>query len=220
MRCFEVSIAVLLLGCSGGGVSTTARGSFGDTDDSAMESSTAPMTTDPSTSGEPPVTTSGTSPMTTTDPASTSDMPMTEASGEPATDTMPMPVMLEGAWVSEGDDVAPILENIERIDAVFADGTFTVTSLDTDGNEVVQAGVYTTTASDVGEIYEIVLEQSSPQATTAEGIYEIDNSTDPPTMTYEVVQTMPSVGAVAPTPEGGFGSTALGADLTQRYVRL
>jgi hypothetical protein len=82
MRClFQVSIAMLLLGCSGSGVSTTARGSVGDTDDTAMESSTAPMTTDPSTSGEPPATTSGTTPMTTTDPEGSSGMPMTEESG-------------------------------------------------------------------------------------------------------------------------------------------
>jgi hypothetical protein len=209
------STAIFVLGCSGSGVSTTARGSVGDDMTTAAPSSTDPATSsDVATSGEPePETTSGVDP--TTAPAS-------ETSGTPGTDTG-TPVMLEGAWVSEGDNVAPILVELAavvRIDAVFADGAFTVTTVDAEGSEVVQAGIYESTASGVGDIFEIVLEQSSPQAITVEGIYEIDNGTDPPTMTYEVVPTMPSVGAVPPTAEGGFGSTALGADLTQRYVRL
>lgn len=221
-RTSTVSLALALLGCSGGGVSTTARGSFGDTDDTMPSvTSTPASTTDPSTSGAPATTSSEPS---TTGVEPTTGMVASEVSGEPATATdSGESVMLEGAWVSEGQNVAPILAEsaaVVRIDAVFADGTFTVTSLDAEGNEVVQAGLYEATPSGVGDIWEIVLEQSSPQAITVEGIFEIDDGTDPPTMTYEVVQTMPSVGAVPPTAEDGFGSTAFGADLTQRYVRL
>lgn len=137
-------------------------------------------------------------------------------------DTTPPPVTIAGAWLSEGDNLAPILVQLVgavRIDAVFTADTFTVTTLDDQGADTVQAGVYTSMPSGVGEIFEITLEQTSPSAVTVEGIYEIDNSVQPPVMRYEVVQTIPDVGAVPPTPQGGFGSTPNGSDLTQVYVR-
>ncbi|HQU97021.1 MAG TPA: hypothetical protein PLO39_12810, partial [Saprospiraceae bacterium] len=72
----------------------------------------------------------------------------------------------------------------------------------------------------VGNIYTIKLNQTSPTALTAEGIFEV--SADNKTMKYEVVQTEPSLGIAPPTAAGGFGSTAGGAfgtNVVQNFVR-
>jgi hypothetical protein len=65
----------------------------------------------------------------------------------------------------------------------------------------------------------IVLDQSSPSETVAEGIYEVSGET----LTYEVVVTTPDYGFVAPTPATGFGSTSgrglAEGDNVQTYVR-
>jgi hypothetical protein len=209
---------VLLCACSGNGVSTTARATGEwETETSAATTTSASEATGTTTTAGSPTSESGADSTTmsaTSDPSSTTD--------PTDSDTMPPPVTIVGAWLSEGDNLAPILVELvgaESIDAVFTDDTFTVTTLDDQGAMTVQAGVYTSSPSGVGEIFEITLEQTSPSAVTVEGIYEIDNSVQPPTMRYEVVQTIPDVGAAPPTAEGGFGSTANGSDLTQVYVR-
>ncbi len=208
--------------CSGSGTSTTDRAS--ETDGDAVTSGPSSSSTNSAATGETssaPDTESG---PTTDDSAGTTVAEGGSAevsTGEPSdTDTDPE-VTIVGTWLSEGKNVAPILvelASVESITAIFEDSPFTVLTTDSDGQEVEQTGVYIFEDTDFGEIKTITLEQSTPQSITVEGIFEIDNSTNPPTMRYEVVQTIPSVGAEAPTAEGGFGSTGLGSDLTQVFV--
>jgi hypothetical protein len=189
----------------------TGGGDSADDDEDEPEDDEDPSGSDESgdPSGDP------SSDDSASDSGSDDDGPGTD-SGDPGD------VSLEGTWVSEGADIAPLLAELtgaQRIDASFTADTFTVMTLDAEGQMVEQTGVYSDGASGFGGIMEITLEQSTPTAVTAEGIYEVDTSVDPPILRYEIVQTMPSVGAVPPTAEGGFGSTAYGSDLTQIFVR-
>ncbi|MCB9675748.1 MAG: hypothetical protein H6737_11560 [Alphaproteobacteria bacterium] len=108
-----------------------------------------------------------------------------------------------GDWVSEGADVAPLLaaNDVVRVDASFMDdGTYVVTSTDSQGAEIDFSGTFTLdeTTSPAG----IVLEQTSPYGATARGIWEYDGSM----MRYEVVQD--GLGFTAPSSDSGFGSTS------------
>ena len=232
-RAIWTTALVITLGCSGSGISTTARtdDGMGDGmgDGTADDGGSDPSADDGGPAGDDSAddgagTTGGSDPTAddggsdpsadggTTDPSAADD----------ADDGPPQDITIAGTWVSEGSDVAPLLVELtgaQKITAVFADGTFTVNTIDDEGQEVVQAGVYTAEPSEFGMIYDIVLEQSSPATVTAEGIFEIDTSVSPAIMRYEIVQTEPSVGAIPPTAEGGFGSTSYGSDLTQIYVR-
>jgi hypothetical protein len=225
MRRTLVPLFVMLAACSGSGVSTTARTtgaeSVGEASDGAgsaeEEGDSAPAddseadadadSGDPGSSGA-------------ADSADSADT--TPAESDSGADTMPEEVGLQGAWLSEGDNLAPLLVDLTHavsIDATFGPDTFNVETVDDQGQMVTQLGVYTAEPSGVGNIYDIVLEQNMPQAITVTGIYEVDNTVSPPILRYEVVQTEPSVGAVPPTAEGGFGSTSFGDDLTQIFVR-
>ncbi len=232
---FAFALCVLVGACSGSGTSTTARDSeeegetVSDTDPSGTASDPTDSPTTMSSESDP---TDATDPTDPTDPTDDTDVAETDASdgsttanAETGSDSSGgdtgAPVTIEGVWLSEGDDVAPLLVQLTgavSITATFDDGTFSVLTLDDEGQEVSQAGVYAVDDTDLGELKTIILEQSSPQTITVEGIYEIDDSTDPPTMRYEVVQTVPSVGAEVPSPEAGFGGTNIGADLTQVFV--
>lgn len=138
------------------------------------------------------------------------------------------PTAIHGTWVSEGDDIAPglvALFGTTRITAIFrANNTYEVEELRGPGDPpIVLTGTYTTEASDVGNIRTISLTQADPVTLTAEGIYEV--SVDLNSMTYEVIQTEPFIGAIAPTPTGGFGSTTIGGQQSgamwiQNYVRV
>jgi hypothetical protein len=113
---------------------------------------------------------------------------------------------IHGDWVSEGDDVAPLLQlfYFTKIDANFsADGTYLVTALDVNGATYDYAGTYTVAVDT--EPHTIVLEQATPSVVTSEGIWSVD---DAGVLTYEVVQTSPDSGFTAPTPATGFGSTS------------
>jgi len=128
-----------------------------------------------------------------------------------ATGTVVVNVTLQvvGEWVSEGEDLGQFLVDLfgtERVTATFnADGTYNVFEERTDGSTVEYDGTYTASVPGVGDIREITLDQDLPFDSIAEGIYEIDLENG--TMTYEVAQTTPDIGATPPTPEGGFGST-------------
>jgi hypothetical protein len=218
---------LMLAACSGSGVSTTARttgDSIGEASDggSAEEEEGDSAPSDESEadadadSGEPGSSEAGDS----ADSADSADT--TPAESDSGADTMQEEVGLQGAWLSEGENLAPLLVDLTHavsIDATFGPDTFNVETVDDQGQMVTQLGVYTAEPSGVGNIYDIILEQNMPQAITVTGIYEVDNSVSPPIMRYEVVQTEPSVGAVPPTAEGGFGSTSFGDDLTQIFVR-
>lgn len=227
MRSSTILSLLVLTACSGSGVSTTARtttdavGETGDADaDADDDDADADADADDSEGDADDDSGSDDTAM----PSDTSGDP-TDASAsadEDSDDTNTGPVTLQGSWLSEGENIAPLLADLTgavAITATFGENTFTVVTLDDQGQEVQQVGVYTETASGNGEIFEIVLEQTMPSVITVEGIYEVDNSVDPPVLRYEVVQTEPSVGAIPPTAEGGFGSTSFGADLTQIYVR-
>lgn len=115
----------------------------------------------------------------------------------------------QGKWKSF--PVAPILATFaDSIIAEFkANNTYTVNQWK-GGTKTVLIGTYIQTKSSVGSIYTIKLNQSSPTALTAEGIFEV--AADKLSMKYEVAQTEPSIPNVTPpTPAGGFGSTSGGA---------
>ncbi|MFN3554989.1 MAG: hypothetical protein ACK4VN_03390 [Bacteroidales bacterium] len=138
----------------------------------------------------------------------------------------PVPEGLVGKWVSEGENVAPLLVgfNIAKIIADFKDnGTYLVESFDTEGVKTELVGVYTMEESSVEGIWTIVLQQSQPTSLRSEGIFQIIEKENGREMKYEVVQTDPSLGFAAPTPEGGFGSTgggSLGVLNVQYYVEI
>jgi hypothetical protein len=126
--------------------------------------------------------------------------------------------------LSEGDDVAPglvALFGTTRITATFNENnTYRVVEERGENPNVVYTGTYETEESSAGDIRTITLTQNEPFAAVAEGIYEIDGDV----MRYEVVQTQQDIGAVPPTPEGGFGSTLFGgepqgATFIQTFVR-
>lgn len=127
----------------------------------------------------------------------------------------------QGKWKSF--PVAPILAAFaDSIVADFkANNTYTVDSWK-GGTKVVLTGTYAQTKSNVGNIYTIKLNQTSPTVLTSEGILEV--SADKTKMQYEVAQTSPTIaGVTPPTPAGGFGSTSNGAfakNNVQNYVRV
>ena len=133
-----------------------------------------------------------------------------EDTGTPDTDTGNgggggAPDLTSGLWVSEGDDLSALLAYLEvvRVEATFqGSGGYAVVSTDERGDEVTYAGTYVVDRSTVP--HGIVMTQTAPGAATAEGIWQISDTT----LSYEVLQTSPPVpGCSAPTPEGGFGST-------------
>ena len=206
------ALALAWLGaCGGNGVSTTARTS-GYTDagsGTAGDGSDAQGTAVGSTSAAASEGTASAADSTTTSGGGSSD------GGGDA-------IGLQGVWRSEGDDIAPILVELTHavsITATFGPQAFTVVTVDDQGQRVQQVGVWVAMPSGVGEIMDITLEQTMPQAVTVQGIYEIDDGMTPAILRYEVVQTEPSVGATVPTAQAGFGGTPLGADLTQVFVR-
>ncbi len=128
----------------------------------------------------------------------------------------------QGTWKSA--PVAPILAAFaDSIIATFnTNSTYEVAQWKS-GSKTTLTGTYVQTKSANGNIYNIVLNQTTPTALTAEGIFEVAD-TDA-SMKYEVIQTTPAIGAAAPTAAAGFGSstyngTALGAANIQEYVRV
>ncbi|GAB6281981.1 MAG: hypothetical protein STSR0008_07250 [Ignavibacterium sp.] len=135
--------------------------------------------------------------------------------------------LIIGKWVSTGENLAPLLLALFPYDSIYAtfnsNNTYNVVAIDTGGVSYPLNGTYTVSKSDVGNIYNITLNQTSPTPLTSVGIYEININQTPHFMTYEVAQTEPNIGAIPPTSEGGFGSTnggALGTINVQKYIRL
>ncbi|GLR20012.1 hypothetical protein [Portibacter lacus] len=127
-----------------------------------------------------------------------------------------------GSWESSGDNVAPLLAGfVSKLVTEFnTDGTYTVTQTDLGGAETELKGTYTQSESSVDGIWDIVLNQSSPNQLTATGIFKITDDL----MEYEVAQTDPAIaGVTAPTASAGLGSTsggAFGTTNVQKFVRL
>lgn len=111
-----------------------------------------------------------------------------------------------GDWVSEGDDVSPLLVLFATatIDATFAaDGSYTVVQTDTSDASVTYTGTYTVDEST--DPATIVVTQTSPTAATASGIWAVEADGS---LRYEVIQTTPDIGFMPPTVEAGFGSSS------------
>lgn len=123
-----------------------------------------------------------------------------------AEDTQQDDDLIQGKWVSKGDDLAPLFVeyfDFVTVEARFrANGNYTVHSVAADGTTYDFSGTWTGDDSTSPGI--IVLSQSSPSTATVQGIYEVKSGV----LTYEVVQTQPDFGFTAPTPSSGFGSTA------------
>lgn len=133
-----------------------------------------------------------------------------------------------GEWQSSRTNVAALLVTYFKVDSIYANfkanNTYLVESFSA-GAKTTYAGVFTQTKSTTGAIWTIKLEQSTPTAVTSEGIFEITQSAAKAnyTMKYEVVQTTPSIGASAPTPAAGFGSSNGGTLLqmnVQNFVKI
>ncbi len=117
-------------------------------------------------------------------------------------------VGVQGNWKSVGANMAPGLVAL-GIDSIYAEfntnSTYTVTSY-SGGAPLDLTGTYVQTASGVGSIWNITVEQTSPSVLTSEGIFEVNGDN----MTYEVIQTAPAIGATPPTAAAGFGSSTFG----------
>lgn len=144
-----------------------------------------------------------------------------DTEGNAATGTINLDVTdaIVDVWISEGENLGVAFAELgfTSIEATFnADGSYVVNS-DFAGTPIVQSGVYTTEASSNGNIRTIRLEQSSPNALVAEGIYEVDADG----LVYEAIDVSQGT---PPTAEGGFGSSVVpdddGSDYTQTYVRV
>ena len=114
---------------------------------------------------------------------------------------------LVGDWLSTGSDLSPLFASstfdYTSVTASFgADGHYTATTKDRGGQTNTVQGTYTVDLST--DPAGISLDQTSPYAALASGIYEVDGDT----LTYEVVQTSPDYGYSPPTPSQGFGSTS------------
>jgi len=217
-------LAFATAACSGSGISTTAMtttvaGDSGSADDGGGSNATdADGGDDSSGGGADSGSADGGSDPTAADDGGSSGAADTGAGNDSGGEA----ITIVGTWLSEGDDIAPILVQLTHavtINAVFAEDAFTVDTVDEDGQEVEQVGVYTIEPSGFGDIYNITLMQNMPSAIVVEGIFEIDDTMSPAMMRYEVVQTSPSVGATAPTADAGFGATSYGSDLTQVFRR-
>lgn len=136
-----------------------------------------------------------------------------------------------GVWLSEGLNVpyglriAPF--KVKKITATFNDNkSYTVVQVDSANVQTTFTGTYATTVSvktDTASasltkgavINNIVASQATPTVVTATGIFAISSTN----MSYEVIQTSPSLGVNPPTPDAGFGSTSVGTTKYPIYIQ-
>ncbi len=81
-----------------------------------------------------------------------------------------------GQWISAGANVAPLLISA-GVDSIFADFkadfSYVVESYSVDGSKTTLSGTYVQTKSSVGNIWSIVVNQSSPSSLISEGILKL-----------------------------------------------
>ncbi|MBW6491708.1 MAG: hypothetical protein K0B15_11010 [Lentimicrobium sp.] len=133
-----------------------------------------------------------------------------------------------GKWLSEGDNVAPLLVtyfNVLKVEAEFkTDYTYVVNQFNI-GNtttvpDLVFTGNYVIEKSTFDNIWTVTVNQDLPYAAVASGIFEV--KTNPEVLWYEVVQTSGTQN-VPPTPADGFGSSnggTLGTINIQKFIRV
>jgi hypothetical protein len=213
-------LALAIAGCTGGGDSTTAAETVNGTGSTGIPEDTGTPMTDTGTPDTGMATTEG--PIGTDTGESGVDTSAGEDTTAGSTGDCPE-VAIVGEWLSEGDNVAPLLVDVlglVSVQASFEEITYEVNSTDGDGTMVQQVGTWSSTLCPGSTTkHRIVLDQTAPSALTAEGIYEIDGCMDPALMRYEVIQTMPDLGAVAPTCDDDFGEGQFGAANIQVFVR-
>lgn len=131
-----------------------------------------------------------------------------------------------GNWKSSGTNVAVLLSTYFKVDSILArfdaNNTYYVESYAL-GTKTIYSGTYVQTKPATGDIWTIVLNQSTPTAVTSEGMFQITKVGTGYTMKYEVVQTTPSINATPPTIAAGFGSTnggKLGTMNIQTFVQV
>jgi hypothetical protein len=117
-----------------------------------------------------------------------------------------------GKWSAY--DISLILVGMGFDDSLYAtfnaDQSYVVTAY-YGGAPVPFSGSYTMEKSQFNDIWNIVLNQSSPSSLTSQGIFKIYTAA-PDSMWYEVAQVDPAIaGVTPPTAEAGFGSTSSGA---------
>lgn len=133
-----------------------------------------------------------------------------------------------GKWISEGENVAPLLVtyfSVMKVEAEFkTDFTYKVNQFNigntTTTPDILFTGTYEIAKSTFGNIWTITCNQDLPYAATASGLFEV--KTNPEVLWYEVVQTSGTQN-VPPTPAAGFGSSnngSLGTINIQKFVRV
>ncbi|MBY5958913.1 hypothetical protein KUV50_12245 [Membranicola marinus] len=114
----------------------------------------------------------------------------------------------ESSWVSEGDNLAMAWKELfsaRKITAVFhPDKTYELTIVNTAGESESMKGTYTLADSGIENIWTLTLSQDQPNDKTFSGIVKAQDNY---VIKVEIVQTEPYINAIAPTPEGGLGST-------------
>lgn len=151
-----------------------------------------------------------------------------EASAMAETNAATKDLGIMGNWLSEGDNVAPLLVTyflVLKVEAEFKDNFTYVVNQFNIGNtttvpDLVFTGTYEIEKSTTGNIWTVTVNQDLPYAAVASGIFEI--KTSPEVLWYEVVQTSGTQN-VPPTPELGFGSSnggTLGLINIQKFVRV
>jgi hypothetical protein len=141
-----------------------------------------------------------------------------------------VPGTIVGSWVSEGDNLSPIVKekyNVTKIVATFNDDGSYKTDMTTTSGRSIAKGTYAVDLSTDPHgitLHTATLNGNPAYAADFAGIFQIDSSLTPENMTYEVVITNPPNADkdTPPTPEGGFGSTSdgkYGMDNVQVYVR-
>ncbi len=134
-------------------------------------------------------------------------------------------------WVSDGLNVPLGLRSapfkVKKITATFnSNKSYTVVQIDSANVTTTFTGTYTTTESTSKDtvsssltknalINNIVANQATPSVVTATGIFAINGTN----LTYEVIQTTPTLGVNPPTPTGGFGSTSVGTTKYPIYIQ-
>ncbi|MGE5399680.1 MAG: hypothetical protein ACM3S2_04700 [Ignavibacteriales bacterium] len=134
-------------------------------------------------------------------------------------------------WVSDGANVPfglRMLLKVKKIVATFnSNNSYTVVQTDSSNKETTFTGTFTSTESQYSDtistsatkgakLFDIVANQSTPNAVTSTGIYAISGNS----MTYEIIQTSPVLAGVsAPTAQGGFGSTTINGAKNPYYIQ-
>ncbi len=147
------------------------------------------------------------------------DVGVVDPDAAPEVDRVP----IVGAWISEGDDLAPLLSgppaHLIRLEASFgADGVISVALTNERLQRFELRGTYVVDSAT--DLPGIVVLQTGPEPARLEGVWQVDGDV----LTYEVAQTEPPIADVTPpTPSGGFGSTsdgAFGRENVQTYRRV